>query len=169
MWSCCRSSCVMNHVLNVLLCSFTASLVFTSMISNALLDSLSDSSFALLWFFMYEFVSVRCRLVATLCSAWMLLLLQFGCCSVNRLTGISGESPSACLIMQRLILLLPDYWILNFFLQFPGEHFCSVMNLCDFLVNRWYFNELHRRYFNVVLVPLQPWHKLPGRCFWKEL
>lgn len=54
----CTSSCVINHVLNVLFCPFPALLVFMSMITTALLDSYSESSYALLPFFMYEFVSV---------------------------------------------------------------------------------------------------------------
>lgn len=52
----CSSSCVMNHVLNVLFCSSPALLVF--MITVALLNSYSESSYALLRFVMYECVSV---------------------------------------------------------------------------------------------------------------
>lgn len=104
----CTSSCVMNHVLNVLFCSFPGLLIFTSVIMTAL-HSYSESSYALLRFLMYKFVSVWCRLVAALCSAWMLHLLQFDCLSENVFPGISAESLSACITMHRLIPLLPDY------------------------------------------------------------
>lgn len=128
----CMASCVMNHGLNVLFCSFPALLIFISMITTALLNSYSESSYALLQFFVYKFVSVWCWRVAALCFAWMLRLLQFDCFSENVFSGITAESLSACIIMRRLILLLPDYWIFKVFLPFPGKPFCSVMNLCDF-------------------------------------
>lgn len=70
------------------------------MITVALLDSCSESSYALFRFFMYEFASVWCRLFAALCSAWMLRLLQFDCFSENMFPGISAESSSACIIIQ---------------------------------------------------------------------
>lgn len=108
------SFCVMNHALNVLFCSFPAWLVF--MITIALLNSYSESSYALLWFFMYEFVSVWCWLVAALCSAWMLHLLQFDCFSENTFPGILAEKPIS---MHNHASLLRDYWILTFFFTIP--------------------------------------------------
>lgn len=128
------SSCVMNHVLNVLLCSFPALFVFMSMITIALLDSYSQSSYALLRFFMYEFVSVWCRLVAALCSAWMLHLLQFGCFSVNVFPGISAESLSACIIMHRnaAVARLLNLWI---FFTIPWR----AVLLCH--ESLWFFGE----------------------------
>lgn len=104
----CTSSCVINHVLNVLFCPFPTLLVFMSMITTARLHYTLNP------------LTLSCRsscmnlLVCVLpagcsCSAWMLHLLQFDCFGENVFPGISAESLSACIIMHRLIPLLPDY------------------------------------------------------------
>lgn len=101
-------SCVMNHVLNVLLSYFLVLLLFMSMITITLLESYSESFYILLVLHLLLNLFVCC----VLCSAWMLHLLQFDCFSEN---VFSAESLSACIIMHLLIPLLPDYWILNIF------------------------------------------------------
>lgn len=164
----CVSSYVMNHVL-----SFSSILFsihehdYDCFQRTPPLTLLSSPAVFHVW--LCEWAGGAGSLVVQFCSALT------GCSAYSSLPakvrklfpGISAESLSACIIMHLLILLLPDNWNLFFFLQFPGEQFCSIMNLCDFFRggSRWYFNELHRRYFNVVLVLLKPWDKVASRCF----